>query len=229
MLMQPDNQNNFRDENINDSDNSLDARSSFYPLDDVNEKTSIGQDKFEIPQGMYQPAESIDQNDSPDNNPDADPDSVDDGLVYWSADEYVNIEKNGVWYALFALVVIGLIALDLFVIKAYTFSILVSVMAIYVVILARRPPRLINYSISDQGLYVGEKLYQFSEFKTFGLITDRGQQSIVLIPVKRFSLGVTVYFPYEMGEKIVDVLGSRLPMQELKHDIIDKIVQKLRL
>jgi hypothetical protein len=38
-----------------------------------------------------------------------------------------------------------------------------------------------------------------------------------------------VYFPDEVGERIVDVLGKRLPMQELKLDIIDLVVRKLRL
>ncbi|MNY79362.1 hypothetical protein D3C86_2199690 [compost metagenome] len=51
----------------------------------------------------------------------------------------------------------------------------------------------------------------------------------MLIPVKRFLPGVTVYFPETLGEQIVDFLGARLAMQELHLDIIDKVVRKLRL
>jgi hypothetical protein len=38
-----------------------------------------------------------------------------------------------------------------------------------------------------------------------------------------------VYFPEEAGEKIVDILGQRLPMETLKLDMIDILVRKLRL
>ena len=83
--------------------------------------------------------------------------------------------------------------------------------------------------MSAKGLYVGDRLYDLSEFKSFGVIHDGAEFSIMLIPVKRFLPGVTVYFPEVLGEQIVDFLGARLPMQELHLDIIDKVVRKLRL
>lgn len=155
---------------------------------------------------------------------------IDNEPVHWSASEYINDDKNGLWFVIFTVVVLSLIAIDVFVLKSYTFSILVVVMAIAVIVFSRRPPRIIDYTLSgNQGLYVGDKLYHFSEFKSFGLVRDHGQHSIMLIPVKRFSPGVSVYFPEEAGERIVDMLGARLPMENLKLDIIDIIVQKLRL
>jgi len=51
----------------------------------------------------------------------------------------------------------------------------------------------------------------------------------MLLPTKRFQPGVSVYFPEEAGEAIVDMLGVRLPMQELHLDAVDKIVRKLRI
>lgn len=157
---------------------------------------------------------------------------AEDEPVYWSAKEYIHQEKNGFWFVIFGLVIVAFIALDIFVIQSffYSFSILIVVMAIAVIVYSRRPPRTIDYTLSgDQGLYVGDRLYHFSEFKAFGLIRDQGEHSIMMIPVKRFSPGLTVYFPEEAGEKIVDIFGARLPMQDLKLDAIDVIVRKLRL
>ncbi len=150
--------------------------------------------------------------------------------VHWVANEYIDEEKNGMWFASFGFIVVAFIALDIFLLKSYTFSVLVAVMAAAVIIYSRRPPRMIEYSLSgDQGLYIGEKLYHFSDYKSFGLIQDREHHSIMLIPIKRFSAGVSVYFPQEVGEKIVDILGARLPMEPLKLDAVDIIVRKLRL
>ncbi|MCX6728987.1 MAG: hypothetical protein NTV39_04465 [Candidatus Saccharibacteria bacterium] len=150
--------------------------------------------------------------------------------VHWSANETIDAEKGGLWFIALIVVALALIAGDIFLLKDFTFSILVVVMVAVIVLYSRRPARMIDYTLSgEQGLYIGEKLYHFSEFKAFGLIRDQGQHSILLIPVKRFATGVSVYFPEESGEKIVDILGARLPMQELKLDMIDVIVRKLRL
>jgi hypothetical protein len=177
---------------------------------------------------MYTPA--------PDDEPQSEPEEPvartqpDDEPVHWSATEYISQEKGGIWFALFAIVAVALIAADIFWIHAYTFSVLVVVMAATVIVFSLRPPKTIDYTLSGgQGLYIGEVLHHFSEFKAFGLIQEHGQNSIMLIPVKRFSPGVSVYFPADAGEEIVDILGARLPMENLKLDFIDVIVRKLRL
>jgi len=150
--------------------------------------------------------------------------------VTWTAQEYIHADKTPIWFILFALVALGLIAVDIFLLKSWTFSALVIVMSVAVIIYTRRPPRTITYALSGkQGLTVGDKLYNFSEFKAFGLIKDGDHNSIMLIPTKRFAPGVSVYFPPEAGEQIVDILGQRLPMENLKLDIIDVLVRKLRL
>ncbi len=181
---------------------------------------------------MYTPLPDTDEA-LPENNisePSSKTVKTDSDPVHWTATEYIHQEKNGLWFVIFAVVVVALIAADLFLLKSYTFSALVVVMAVAVVLYSRRPPREIDYTLSgDQGLYVGEKLYHFSEFKSFGLIRDQQHNSIILVPIKRFSLGVSVYFPEEAGERIVDILGARLPMNTLKLDMIDVLIRKLRL
>lgn len=179
---------------------------------------------------MYAPDNDMDDDSQPNSKPSNTYVPDDDEPVYWSATEYIPQEKSGLWFVIFAVVVLALVAADIFWIKAYTFSVLVVVMAAAVIVLSSRPPRTVHYTLSGtQGLYIGEVLHHFSEFKSFGIIQEHNQNSIMLIPVKRFSPGVSVYFPNEVGEKIVDIFGARLPMENLKLDFIDVIVRKLRL
>jgi hypothetical protein len=88
---------------------------------------------------------------------------------------------------------------------------------------------LIDYTLSSKGLFVNDQLYPFAEFRGFGVIRDGREFSIMLRPTKRFRLGVSVYFPEEAGEAIVDILGTRLPMQEMHLDLFDRIIHKLRI
>ena len=160
----------------------------------------------------------------------AEEDTSDNPPITWSAQEYVHIDKGPWWFIIFGLIVLGFIALDVFFLHAWTLSVLVIVMAIALIIYIRRPPRTLTYALSPkQGLYIGEQLYTFDQFKSFGLIQDGEHHSIMLIPRKRFAPGVSVYFPDEAGERIVDILGARLPMETLKLDAIDLLVRKLRL
>lgn len=154
----------------------------------------------------------------------------DDTVVHWTASEYIVREKNFTWYILLAVIALGFIAIDLFIVHSWTFSALVIVMTIAIIVYSNRPPRMVQYTLSgDRGLYVGEKLYGLHDFKSFGLIQEDDTLSVMLMPVKRFSPGVSVYFPQEVGEKIVDILGARLPMEKLKLDVIDQLVRRLHL
>lgn len=148
--------------------------------------------------------------------------------VTWTAHEYIHREKGTMWFVLFAVIIVALIGLSVW-IQAWSFTILTLVIAIVVVVYSRRPPRELTYSLTDEGLMIDNDLHKFGDFKSFGVIKDGEHFSVMLIPIQRFQPGITVYFPEESGEAIVDVLGSRLPMKELHLDAIDRVVRFLRL
>jgi hypothetical protein len=147
----------------------------------------------------------------------------------WQGTEYVHHEKDAMWFVVFAVIVVAFMAVSILIMRSVTFTILIPVMAAALIVYTRRPPRMIEYTLSSKGLYVNDQLYSFAEFKGFGVIRDAGEYSIMLIPVKRFRLGVSIYFPEEAGEAIVDILGTRLPMQEMQLDMFDRIIHKLRI
>ncbi len=157
------------------------------------------------------------------------PETAEEEPVHWQAHEYIHHEKSPLWFVVFGVVVLGLMAIAIFVMQAVTFAILVPVMAAALLVYSYRPPRILNYTLSRQGLHINDRLYPFADFKGFGVIRDGKEYSVMLLPVKRFQPGVSVYFPEESGEAIVDLLGGRLPMQELHLDIIDTIIRKLRI
>jgi len=152
-----------------------------------------------------------------------------DEPVHWQAHEYIHREKNAGWFVIFGIVVVVLMAIAIFLMQSLSFAILIPVMALALIVYSRRPPRLLDYTLSSKGLYINDQLYPFADFKGFGVIHDGDEYSVMLIPLKRFRMGVSVYFPEEAGEAIVDMLGTRLPMQQLHLDPIDKVIRKLRI
>jgi hypothetical protein len=157
------------------------------------------------------------------------PQQPEQGPVQWQAPEYLHHEKNPLWFIAFGIVVIALTAAAIFLMKSWTFALLIPVMAVALVAYSHRPPRMMDYVLSGKGLYISDTLHPFAEFKSFGVIHDDHEYSVVLIPVRRFRPSLTVYFPEDKGEALVDLLGVRLPMQPLKLDAFDKIVRLLGL
>lgn len=149
--------------------------------------------------------------------------------IAWNAPEGVRVQRGAVWYVLFAIVLAGLMALAILVFQNWTFAILLPIMAVALFVLSNKNPQTINYAISPKGIYIADTLHDFSEFRAFGLLHENGQHSILLLPVKRFSPGLTIYFSEAEGEKIVDMLGARLPMQEIKPDALEKFIRLIKL
>ena len=149
--------------------------------------------------------------------------------IAWTAPEGVKVHRELWWYIAFGVILIGLMALAILVFKSPTFAILLPIMTVALFLLSEKTPQNINYAISPKGVYVGDKLYDFSEFRAFGITRENNQHSAILLPVKRFSPGLTLYFSEKEGEKIVDMLGARLPMQEIKPDALEKLIRMIKL
>ncbi|MFZ2545016.1 MAG: hypothetical protein WAW80_03490 [Candidatus Saccharimonadales bacterium] len=168
------------------------------------------------------PTEEIYENDD-------DSDDSDETQVSWVAHEYIHQEKGVMWFVIFGIIIASLLGVSIFLMKAWTFAAVLVAIAVVVVIYSRRPPRELTYALTDEGLIIDDSLHDFVNFKSFGVIRDGEEYSVMLIPTQRFQPGVTVYFPEEYGEDIVDMLGSKLPMKDLKLDLVDRLVRILRL
>lgn len=148
--------------------------------------------------------------------------------VSWEAEEYIKRTRNVWWYIGLFVIGAGLCALSVY-FKQWTFLVLIIVCIIAILVTSIRPPRKIRYSLDSSGLTEGERLHKYEDFRAFGILKEGSHFSAILIPKKRFALSVKVYFPETNGEAIVDALGARLPMEDVKLDFLDKIVNFLRI
>lgn len=148
--------------------------------------------------------------------------------VSWEAEEYITKTHNAWWYVGLAVVAIGLGVLAVF-LQGWTFLALIVISVITILVFVLRPPRKIKYHIDNKGITEDKTLHKYTDFRAFGILKEGEHFSAVLIPKQRFGLSVKVYFPEGSGEAIVDQLGNHLPMEEIKLDFLDKIVNFLRI
>ena len=148
--------------------------------------------------------------------------------VSWRAEEYIVPGRNTWWYVGLILVSLALCAISVWQ-GWWTFLIVVILCDITLLTSNLRPPRKIDYQLTKDGLIEGQKLHKYEDFRAFGILKEANHFSAVLIPKKHLSFSVKVYFPGGSGEAIVDALGARLPMEEVKLDFLDKIINFLRI
>lgn len=180
------------------------------------------------PNQQLQAQQTVQQDDHDQFPGHADTAAPEQALISWEASEYIHHEKDKNWFILLVVCGVVLLALAIFLLRSITFSVLIVVMVVAIMVLARRPPRTLRYQLGSQSLSIDDQHYSYGEFRSFGVLQDGAVYSIVLLPIKRFRPGVNVYFPQEYGEQIVDTLGEVIPLQPLQLDAIDKLARKLR-
>lgn len=150
-------------------------------------------------------------------------------IANWQAQDMIIGEKGKKWFLIFFIVVAIMAGVALW-LQMWSFAALIVVASLAVVVSRREShQKVISYALSTRGVYVENNFYPYQDFKYFGILQESGIYSIVLVPKKRFSPSVSIYFPKENGEQITDIIGNRLPMEKIQHDLIDRIIRKINL
>lgn len=91
--------------------------------------------------------------------------------IAWEAPEFTYYKKGGLWMAL--VVLAALIFVSLFFLERNWSALAVTVLgAIVFVQQARVKPKMIRFSLDDEGFHEGARLYTWSELKSFW-VSDR--------------------------------------------------------
>lgn len=162
------------------------------------------------------------------NNEDGESPEVNDKIISWSASESVEHARGVWWYVILAVLTLAIVGLGIWT-KQWTLAGLAVIAAVTIIVVIKQPSREIRYELSNEGLSIDGQLKPFADFRAFGVRQDGALWQLVLIPVKRFSMSVTLFINNDQGEQIVDFIGARLPMEKVDPDMVDKLTRRLKL
>lgn len=149
-------------------------------------------------------------------------------VVTWTASEFIAHEKTPGWYVMLALV--GCVATGA--IYILTKDEITAGMVLFVALMfgfvAGRKPRVLDYRIGPEGISIGQKLYLYQVLKSFSIQQEGGVNSVVLLPMRRFMPAITLYYPPDQEDDVLETLGTYLPMEERSGDAIDRFMRKIR-
>ena len=147
--------------------------------------------------------------------------------VNWTASEFVEYTKNGIWH-------LGLIGASFvvaviiwFLTKDIITPIVIIIAGIALSLYGSKRPRQLDYRLTDSGLDIGKKHYNYGDFKSFAVVPEGGIETIVLTPAKRFLPLTTIYFDPNDADNIGEFISRHLPYKERKADPIDKLFNRI--
>lgn len=150
------------------------------------------------------------------------------GTVTWTAPEFVAHDKSAVWYLGLAIVAVAFAALIYLLTKDVVSTVVIIVVAMIFGIYGRHKPRQISYRLDPTGITIGAKFHGYDEFKSFSAKPEIGLFSLTFTPLKRFAPFTTIYYSEQEEEKIMAVLGARLPYEEPRRDAVDSLMRRIR-
>lgn len=150
-------------------------------------------------------------------------------VVYlrWQAPEFSYTNKPMGWYLVLGLFFIGLIVLAIIIRQWMTIALL-AVMWIALAVYARKKPRMLDYMITNHGIHVGEKNYDYNRFSSYSENNDHGMRVFDLLPKKRLAIMVSLSVTSEIEAKVDQSLSKLLPKNDRKKDPVDKFIQYIK-
>ncbi|HJP96860.1 MAG TPA: hypothetical protein VJ843_05845 [Candidatus Saccharimonadales bacterium] len=147
--------------------------------------------------------------------------------VNWTASEFIAHDKSSTWYMVLAAVIVVLMALSYFLFHDVIATISIVFLGVIFGALASHKPRVLEYRIDPSGVHIGPKVYQYDQFKSFGVVREGAFSNVTLMPLRRFSPSLTVYYPPEDEEAIVNAMADYLPMADVPNDAIDRFLRTI--
>lgn len=148
--------------------------------------------------------------------------------VRWTASEFVDHQKASSWFIGLAFITGVAVAIIYLITHDLITAFVIIIAAILFGVTAKRKPRTLEYQIDNSGIHIDQKTYIYGDFKSFSVMDEGVFNSIQLMPMKRFMPALSLYFPADAGDKVVELLGAYLPYEERAHDAIDNLMRKVR-
>jgi hypothetical protein len=147
----------------------------------------------------------------------------------WTASEFIAHEKTPLWYGALIIITVVVVGGSYLLTRDKIAAVALTMVGVLFGFLAAHKPRVLNYAVNARGLLIDNKFYPYSDFKSFGIVQEGAFSSIVFAPMRRFMPTLTIYYPPESEQQVVNALSQYMPFAPASHDLIDQLMRRIRL
>lgn len=151
-------------------------------------------------------------------------------LLEWSAPEYEHNPKGAAWYWGSIFTALAILSFAVWQ-KNFLFAAFVVLAEILILTWGERPPRTINFILTQKGLTIGENtFYPLDNFTSFSVDRDGHEEwaGIVLFFGSHLRPSILVRAPHSETEEILKALRKKLKEVAWEPTLLDSLERFLR-
>ena len=92
-----------------------------------------------------------------------------DEIIGWQVPEYEKHERSKSWYVIAAIIGILLLIYSFWTAN-FLFAVIIIITSLIIIIHDGRDPDMVNFNITDEGIIIGRKFYDYDEIKDFAIV-----------------------------------------------------------
>ena len=106
-------------------------------------------------------------------------------ILRWSAYEHEYVERSVDWFWALGIVAVS-VAITSILFSNLLFAILIIVAAVTIGIIARTPPELVEFELSERGIRVAGTLHRYNDIISFWVEDEDGAEPLLLVDTIKF-------------------------------------------
>ncbi|MCG2693383.1 hypothetical protein L6279_04800 [Candidatus Parcubacteria bacterium] len=152
-------------------------------------------------------------------------------LLSWNFPEFTQYERSKSWYFWIGLVMAGLLVYCFFTLNLL-FAIIIIMSAVIMYLHSRRQPLDIRLEVTEDGLQIGEKFYDYKSLKNFWIIYEPPEVKNLYISFKSsvkpdLRIPLEKQNPLDVRKVLLDFLDEDLTKEE--EPFADVLSRRLKL
>jgi len=146
--------------------------------------------------------------------------------IYWSGYEHQHEERSSDWFwALGVIATSAAVTSILF--GNVLFAILIVIAAFTLGILATKEPEIVEFLITDKGLYVGDSFYAYADIRAFWIEEGKEENTLLVDTLKTFAPHLVIPINEVSPEHVREMLSAFAVEEELTEPISHKLLELL--
>jgi hypothetical protein len=156
---------------------------------------------------------------------------VGETLLEWSVSEYENHDRPTAWYVIMTILGSFFVGYAIFT-DNFMFAIIVVLFSIIIFLQSHQNPIVVPFRITELGLIINNRLYQYSELKDFFIVYQPPQVKMLFVDTNsslrpRLRIPLMDMNPNEVRELLLEFLEE--DVQKENEPVSDKIAREWKI
>lgn len=146
----------------------------------------------------------------------------------WEAAEFRHYPKNIAWYGTLGIIVILIIAFEIFQ-KDYFGAISLGIIAIFILIFAMHQPTKINISLTSEGIRIERSFIPYSQMKYFWMVDNDNHKTLNIETTAYINRTILVELGNQNPNEVREILLREVPEHSSTEEtFVQRLIHRLR-